>query len=100
MIKYFTIQSQVPILLPEPLGGSTQGFGLATVVELGRTLGRLPRRLTIIGIEGARFEMGSPAHPDVQRAAAAVATRIQASVSVSTAPSARRVPPGSGADRS
>jgi len=87
-------------LLPEPLGGSTHGFGLATVVELGRTLGRLPRQLTIIGIEGTRFDMGAPAHPDVQRAAIAVAARIQASVHAPASPSLGRVVPVSGDGRS
>ena len=36
-------------------GGSTHGFGVAEVVEVARALGRLPRRLIVYGIEGARF---------------------------------------------
>jgi hydrogenase maturation protease len=62
-------------MIPDP-PGSTHGFGLAAVVELARTLGRLPRQLTVIGIEGARFDLGTPAHPAVRRAARVVAERI------------------------
>ena len=67
-------------LLPEPPGGSTHGFGLAATVALARTLGRLPRQLTILGIEGRQFEMGAPPHPAVRRAALVVAERIQEAV--------------------
>lgn len=34
-------------------------FGLAEAVEMARLLGRLPPRLTVIGIEGADFTMGA-----------------------------------------
>lgn len=67
-------------LLPEPPGGSTHGLGLAAVVELARILGRLPRQLTIIGIEGVRFGVGAPAHPAVRRAANVVAERLLGTV--------------------
>jgi hydrogenase maturation protease len=40
---------------------STHAFGVAAAVQLARTLGWLPSRLRIYGIEGKRFEMG--AHP-------------------------------------
>jgi hydrogenase maturation protease len=65
-------------LFPEPPGGSTHGFGLASVVELARVLGHLPRTLVILGIAGAGFDLGSPPHPAVRRAAAIVADRIAA----------------------
>jgi hydrogenase maturation protease len=50
------------------LGGSTHGLGVAEAVALGDTLGRLPRRLIIIGIEGRRFEVGADLSPEVARA--------------------------------
>ena len=65
-------------LPPERPGGSTHGFGLAAVVALARVLGRLPRTLVILGIEGAGFDLGTEPHPAVRRAAATVADRIAA----------------------
>lgn len=38
--------------------GSTHGPGLAATIELARTLGRLPRRLVVIGIEGRDYRDG------------------------------------------
>jgi hydrogenase maturation protease len=40
-------------------GPSSHALGLGEAVELGRALGRLPRRLIVFGIEGARFEVGA-----------------------------------------
>jgi hydrogenase maturation protease len=37
---------------------STHAFGAAEAIELARVLGRLPRRLIVVGIEGARFDAG------------------------------------------
>jgi len=65
-------------LPPERPGGSTHGFGLAAVVDLARVLGRLPRSLVMLGIEGAGFDLGAEPQPAVRRAAAAVADRIAA----------------------
>lgn len=50
------------------LGGSTHGLGVAEAVALGDTLGRLPRRLIIIGIEGTCFDAGADLSPAVERA--------------------------------
>jgi hydrogenase maturation protease len=56
--------------LPAALAGaSTHALGLAEAVELGRALGRLPRRLVVYGIEAAGFETG--AEPGAAIAAAA-----------------------------
>jgi hydrogenase maturation protease len=63
-------------LLPRPRCRSTHGLGLAEAVELGRTLGRLPRSLVIYGIEAASFPVGGWPSADVRagarRAAAAI----------------------------
>jgi hydrogenase maturation protease len=46
--------------LPAALAGpSTHVLGLCDAIELGRALERLPDRLVIYGIEGARFEPGA-----------------------------------------
>lgn len=39
---------------------STHAFGLAEAVELARSLGCLPQRLLIYGIEGLCFDFGAP----------------------------------------
>lgn len=49
-------------------GGSTHGLGVAEAIALGGALGRLPRRLVVIGIEGARFDAGEGLSPEVDRA--------------------------------
>ena len=49
-------------------GGSTHGFGVAEVIELARTLGRLPRRLLVVGIEGACFDAGCGLSAPVEHA--------------------------------
>jgi hydrogenase maturation protease len=42
-------------------------LGVAESIELGRVLGRLPRRLVVIGIEGQNFALGSGLSPAVHR---------------------------------
>ena len=46
--------------LPAPLEGSssTHAIGVADAIELGRELGRLPRRVVVYGVTGARFDAG------------------------------------------
>lgn len=48
-------------------GGSTHGLGVAEAIALGEALGQLPRRLVVIGIEGARFDPGEGLSPEVNR---------------------------------
>ncbi len=48
--------------------GSTHGLGVAEAVELARALGRLPGSLTVIGVEGARWEPGAPLGPEADEA--------------------------------
>ncbi|MDN4477287.1 hydrogenase maturation protease [Demequina sp. SYSU T00039] len=38
--------------------GGSHAFGLAGAVELSRTLGTLPRRVTVVGVEAATFQHG------------------------------------------
>ena len=44
---------------------STHAFGLAEAVELARSLGTLPPRVIVYGIEGISFEYGAPLNPEV-----------------------------------
>jgi hydrogenase maturation protease len=48
---------------------STHRFGLAEAIETARALGMLPRRLKVIGIEGADFGAGEGLTPEVALAA-------------------------------
>jgi len=40
-------------------------MGIADALELGRALGRAPRRVVVLGIEGASFGMGEEMTPAV-----------------------------------
>ncbi|HYB61863.1 MAG TPA: hydrogenase maturation protease [Methylomirabilota bacterium] len=60
------------------LPGSTHGFDVAEAIELARTLGRLPERLRVYGIEGQRFELGTDVSPEVRQAVEEVARQIAA----------------------
>lgn len=63
--------------LPVKLGSpSTHGLGLADAVELARVVGRLPPRLSILGIEGHGFGCGESLSDEVERAVAGVAEEL------------------------
>ena len=59
-------------------GVSTHALGVGEAVELVRSLGRMPERLVIYGIEGARFGHGEPMSAEVERAVEEVVARILA----------------------
>jgi len=65
-------------LPPDLFPCSTHALGVAEAVELARALGRLPARLTIYGIEAARFEPGGAVSPEVLDAVERVSRRIAA----------------------
>ena len=44
---------------------STHAFGLAEAVELARSLGTLPPRVIVFGVEGISFEHGAELNPEV-----------------------------------
>jgi len=46
--------------------GGTHGLGLAEMIELGRTLQRLPAELVIVGVEAQQFGLGEPMSPQVE----------------------------------
>jgi hydrogenase maturation protease len=46
--------------------GSSHGIGLLEAVDLARTLGRLPGRLTLVGVEALRVAVGAPMSLEVQ----------------------------------
>jgi hydrogenase maturation protease len=48
---------------------STHAINVADAVELARSLGELPPRLVVYGIEGRSFEAGVGLSPEVEKAA-------------------------------
>lgn len=64
---------------PLPAGLFPKGshvFGLAEAVEMARLLGRLPKSLVVIGIEGRRFSAGESRSPEVDASIRRVAESI------------------------
>ncbi len=61
---------------------STHAMGVAEAIELARVLGRLPGRLTIFGIEGAQFGVGSAPQEAVCVAARKLARHLAAQCNV------------------
>ncbi len=66
-----------------PSSGGTHDLGITTTLRLAEALDRLPRSLTVVGIEGARFTTGSePSHAvltAVERVATTLAMRARSS---------------------
>ena len=65
-------------VLPDPVRATTHAFGVAEAIKLARALGLMPERLTIYGIEAAKFEIGSVVTPEVAAAVEKLAGTILA----------------------
>jgi len=59
---------------------SSHALGVADAIELARELGRLPRRVIVYGIEGARFQAGSGLTKRVASALEPLARMVRAEV--------------------
>ena len=55
---------------------SSHALGAATSVELARALGRLPKRLVVIGVEADSVSVGSPLSPAVATAVGVAADAV------------------------
>lgn len=62
--------------LPLPAAFSTHGLSLGSVVELGRTLGVLPPRLVLYGVEAGDVAVGGRRSTAVAQAVEEVSARI------------------------
>jgi hydrogenase maturation protease len=71
-------------LPPALFRASTHHFGLAEAVELARTLGRLPARTVVFGIEGGSFETGDTLTPEVEAATERAAEAVREEVAECT----------------
>jgi hydrogenase maturation protease len=68
-----------PLLEPVPASFRHRGshtIGLADAIELGRAMGRLPRRLVVYAIEGSDFASGDRCSPEVLAAVDGTAERV------------------------
>lgn len=66
--------------------GGTHAFGLATAVELARALHRLPERVTVVGVEAARFDHGAALSPPVAAAVPGAVDAVLAALEVAHVP--------------
>lgn len=64
------------------LATSSHGLGVPELVALAETLGRMPVRLEVIGIEGTDFEPLAPLSPAVATATRALARRLAQELAV------------------
>ena len=55
---------------------STHAFGVPQAVELARVLGKLPREIQFIGVEGENFDAGEELSPTLVKSKHIVATEI------------------------
>lgn len=96
---------ELPLLAGSRASASTHGLGVAEAVQLAQTLGRLPRRLWIYGIEGWHFALDGEVSPPVRRAVEQVVQQILTQVHSAlpdevAGQSADTQDPGSGETRS
>lgn len=69
--------SEDPLPASHRSPSSSHVMDVGQIVELARTLHRLPRRLLIFGVECAQFEQGTDLSPAVQAALPAAVTAIE-----------------------
>jgi hydrogenase maturation protease len=55
---------------------STHTLSVAETLELGVTLGQVPKHLVLFGVEGDRFDTGAPLSPEVRSAIPGVISMI------------------------
>jgi hydrogenase maturation protease len=68
--------------LPQELRGSTSthALGLGDAIELARALERLPERVLVYGVEGARFDAGAELSGAVQASVARLVEELAAAL--------------------
>lgn len=77
-------------LIPDGHRRSSHAYGLAEAVGLARALGRMPKRLSICGIEGTGFELGRGPCPQVLQAVEELARRLAREGGLSDVPGCAR----------
>lgn len=64
-------------VLPAGMCHSTHALGPAEAVELARALGKLPSRITVLGIEGGDYSFAAGLTSEVERAVDEVVLRAR-----------------------
>lgn len=77
LIRLEPLAEPLPSRLAFP---SSHALDLAGAVALGRALGRLPRRLVVLGVETARFDQGAAPSAEVAAALPSVVDAVLAEV--------------------
>jgi hydrogenase maturation protease len=65
-------------ILAKAFRTSSHAFGVAEAVETARVLGRLPESLVILGLQGARWDLGAPLSAPVAAALPALVAAARA----------------------
>jgi hydrogenase maturation protease len=71
------IDGDLSPLLSEPVPSSTHGLGVGEAWRLGRSLGQLPERIVVFGVEGEDFTPGVGLSPAVARSLPALADAVE-----------------------
>ncbi len=72
--------SEQPLPAPPWGSSSTHAIGVAEAIELARALGRLPARVVVYGVEGARFDAGDGLSKEVRDAMGALSEAVSQEV--------------------
>jgi hydrogenase maturation protease len=76
--KVYRIDANATPLPADLFPRSTHDFGVAVAIELARTLGQLPSRVIIFGVEGQDFFDGAGLSPPVEQAVMEVVDQVVA----------------------
>ncbi|HBX69298.1 MAG TPA: hydrogenase maturation protease [Chloroflexi bacterium] len=72
----YRFEAQDEPLPAETFGVSSHALGVAIAIEMARSLGQLPPKLVVFGIEGGNFDLGNGLSAMVQQAAENVIRRL------------------------
>jgi hydrogenase maturation protease len=78
----YRFEAQEQTLPAKYFGVSSHAFGVAEAIEIARSLGQLPPKLVVYGIEANNFELGSSLSPPVRQAAENVIRQLLQEVGV------------------
>jgi hydrogenase maturation protease len=73
VFRFDAVSGKIPV---DYFRFSTHAFGIAEAVELARTLGLLPPKVIVYGIEGKTFSIGEGLSAEIERAAQKVVELI------------------------